>query len=243
MGRIRAKVVLTLAAVIATSLVVTVATFGQRPETLLPPGLQVTYDAQPVPIPVPSEGRIPVSLRLATSISREDGSHPPAAMQLRFAFDRQLRLDLGDVPVCPSGIRSQGRTGRDPCPEAKIASGRSKWEVLFPGQEPIRGEGRTSVYKIARDKIAIRAYIVAPVAGDIVITTKLSRAPAGSRYGILATASIPKVAGRNGSLVYMGLRFRKGLFSAACPQRKLQSSLATRFADGSLASVTSETVC
>ncbi|HWJ42982.1 MAG TPA: hypothetical protein VNR67_06085, partial [Solirubrobacterales bacterium] len=162
MERVSGKVLLALAAALATCLIATAATFAQRADAPLPPNVQMSFAAQPAPIPVPSEGRMPVSLRLAASISLEDGSHPPAASRLRFDLDRRFRLDLGDVPACPSGIRSQGRTGRDPCPEARIASGRSGWEVLFPGQEPIRAEGPTTAYKIARDRMAIRAFVTGP---------------------------------------------------------------------------------
>lgn len=243
MERVCAKVVLAVAAVIATGLVAAAATFGQGADDLFPPDLQIAYTAQPAPIPAPSEGRVPVSLRLATSVSFEDGSHPPPATRLRFAFDRQLRLALDDIPACRSGVRSQSRTGESPCPESRIASGRSKWDVAFPGQEPVLVEGRTSAYKIDSRKMAFHVFLSAPVTADIVTTVELSQAPRGSRYGLLATASIPKVAGGSGSLVYLALRFRKGIFSAACPQRDLKSSLAARFAEGTLASVTSTTVC
>jgi hypothetical protein len=54
-------------------------------------------------------------------------------------------------------------------------------------------------------------------------------------YGLSAAASIPKLAGGSGSLTYLGLRFRKGLFSAACPKRHLQFGVADSFADGTSA--------
>ena len=243
MGILRAKAVLALAVAVATCLVAAATASGQRPETPLPPDIDVTYDSQPAPIPVPSEERIPISLRLSTSIEMEDGSHPPPVRELRFAFDRQYRLDLGDVPTCPPGIRSQSRTGESPCPEAEIASGRSKWDVAFPGQEALQVEGRTVAYKIPRGKIAIHVFLPAPVTADVVTTVELSRAHKGSRFGLLATASLPKVAGGNGSLLYLGLRFDKGLFSVACPQRNLQSSLAAGFVDGTRVSVGSLTPC
>lgn len=242
MGNLRAKAVLALAVAVATCLVAAATVFGQRPETPLPPDIDVTYGLQPAPIPVASEGRIPVSLRLSTSIEMEDGSHPPATRELRFAFDRQYRLDLGDVPICPAAVRSQGR-GESPCPEAEIASGRSEWDVAFPGQEPMQVEGRTVAYKIPHGKLALHVFLSAPVTADIVTTVELSRAPKGSRYGLLATAFLPKVAGGNGALLYMGLRFDKGLFSVACPQRNLQSSLAAGFVDGTRVSVGSLTTC
>ena len=243
MRNVRAKAVLALAVAIATWLATAAPVNGHGPETLLPPEIKATYDSEPAPIPVPSEGRSPISLRLATSIEMEDGSHPPPSQELRFAFDRHYRLDLGDIPACPPAIRSQSRTGESPCPEAEIASGRSRWDVAFPGQDPVQVEGRTVAYKIPRGKIAIHVFLPAPVTGDVVTTVELSRAPKDSRYGLLATASLPKVAGGSGSLLYMGLRFRKGLFSVACPQGKLQSSLAAGFVDGTRVSVDSLTAC
>jgi hypothetical protein len=243
MGKVRAKVLLTLAVAIATCLVGAGATFGQRGIDLLPPQVKLTYASQPAPIPVPAEGRIPVSLRLATSIEMNDGSHPPPARELRFEFDRQFRLNLRGVPTCSGGIRSHGRTGASPCPEAEIASGRSRWDVAFPGQQPVQVEGRTVAYKIPRGEIALHVYLSAPVAADIVTTVKLSRAPEGSRYGLVATASVPKVAGGSGSLIDLRLRFRRGLFSLACPQRRFQSQLTSFFADGTRASLATLITC
>lgn len=243
MGKVRAKVLLTLAAAIAASLVLVSTTFGQRGIDLFPPQVKLTYASRPAPIPVPAEGRIPVSLRLATSIEMDDGSHPPPLRELRFEFDRQFRLDLGDVPTCPSGIRSQSRTGEDPCPEARIAFGRSKWDVAFPGQEPVQVEGRTTAYKIDSRRVALHVFLPAPVTADVVATAEVSRAPKGNLYGLLIAASVPKVAGGYGSLVDLRLRFRKGLFSLACPQRRFQSKLTGSFVDGTRTSVATLVTC
>lgn len=243
MGRFHAKAVLTLVAAIVVCLAATAAAFGQRGIDLFPPAVKLSYDAQPAPIPVPAEGRIPVSLRLATSIEMNDGSHPPPAQELRFEFDRQFRLALGDVPTCPAGVRSQSRGETNPCPEAEVASGRSKWEVAFPGQEPTQVEGRTTAYKIAPEKMVLRVFLAAPVVAEVVTTAKLSRAPKGGPYGIRLTATLPKIAGGSGSLLYLGLRFRKGLFSLACPQRRFQSKLTGSFVDGTRASVATFAAC
>jgi hypothetical protein len=243
MGRFRAKVMLTLAVAAATFLVAAAATFGQRGIDFLPPQVKLTYASQPAPIPVAAEGRIPVSLRLASSIAMDDGSHPPAARELRFEFDRQFRLALGGVPTCPSGVRSQSRTGKDPCPEARIAFGRSRWEVAFPEREPIQVEGRTVAYKIDSRKLAFHVFLSAPVTADVVTTAELSRTPKGNLYDQVVTVSVPKVAGGYGSLADLRLRFRKGLFSLACPQRRFQSKLTSSFVDGTRVSVATLTTC
>jgi len=232
MKGVRAKAVLTLLVAIVMSLVAAAPSLGDRTDDLFPPTALMRFSATPAPIPVPSEGRIPVSLRLATSIEIEDGSHPPPAEELRFEFDRGFRLALADIPTCPSGVRSQSRTEESPCPEARVASGRSRWDVAFPGQEPVQVAGRTTAFKIAPRKLAFHVFLAAPVTADVFMTVELSRAPAGDRYGLRATATIPKVAGGYGSLVDFRLRFRKGLFSLTCPQRKVQSRLTADFADG-----------
>lgn len=242
MKSVLAKAILIFAFAITTGLV-PAATLGQAADDLPPPELRATYALDPAPIPAASEGRIPVSLRLATSVLVENGSHPPPATRLRFEFDRQFRIAFGDVPTCPSGIRSQGRTGKAPCPEARIASGRSSWDVAFPGQEPMQVEGRTSAYKIGPRKMAFHVFLPAPVTADVVSTVELSQAPKRSRYGLRATVSIPKVAGGYGSLLDLGLRFPKGLFSVACPQRSIQSGFVATFAGAGRLSAASATLC
>lgn len=62
-------------------------------------------------------------------------------------------------------------------------------------------------------------------------------------YGFRASVPIPKIAGGYGSLVQLGLRFRKGLFSVACPQGRLQSRVTDSFADGSVVGGTVITTC
>ena len=228
--------------VVVVGLTATATSLGQRADNLLPPVLRTTFALDPAPIPVASEGRIPVSLRLATSVVSEDGSHPPAATQLRFDFDRRFRLALGDVPTCPSGVRSQSRGQMETCPEARVASGRSRWDVAFPGQKQIQVEGRTTAYKIGTRRLAFRVFLPAPVTAEVIAPVELSRAPTRT-YGLRAAVSIPKIAGGHGSLLDLGLRFRQGLFSLACPQRSFQSGFLATFADGSRLSAASATLC
>lgn len=207
------------------------------------PHLFTTFRATPSPMPTPSEGRIPVSLRLAGSIWTDDGSHPPAADELRFSFDRQLRLDLSGVPRCPwAPAQSYPAFDWNSCEPATVAGGRIKWEVAFPEQEAFRTGGEATAYRGRQNKLLIRTYVPAPVSGEVVIPVKLSPIGEG-RYGFKATASVPELAGGAGSLVYLGLRFRKGLFSAACPDGRLQSGVTVFFVDGSVAGGSVITTC
>jgi hypothetical protein len=206
-----------------------VATFAESGVDLLLPEIQSSLRADPAPIPAPAEGRIPVSLRLADTISTNDGSHPPAATEVRFDLDRQLRFDMADVPTC----RPTSRVPRDqtPCDEGRLASGRIQVEVEFPEQQPVRVLGDATAYKTGPRAMTIFTYLSAPVTGMMLIPMTVPRKATGI-YGLSATASIPKVAGGSGSLTYLGLRFRKGLFSAACPKGRLQFGLRNAFSDG-----------
>jgi hypothetical protein len=242
MGKVRGKAVLVVAVAIATCLIAAATVVGQRPEIGFPPQVELTYSSQPAPVPAPSEGRIPVSFRLSTSISLEDGSHPQAATRLRFEFTRQFGLSLADFPTCPRASFGP-RSERSPCEEEKFAAGRSKWEVAFPGQEPLQVEGRTIAYKIGSRRMAFRVFLPAPVAAEVLIPVKLTQVPPGTIYKIRATAAIPKVAGGYASLLHLGLHFRRGVFSLACLQGGFQSSLTADFVDGTRSSVAQLRVC
>ncbi len=232
MKGIRAKRVFRVAAVFAVVSSSAGSALAEGRFDPLLPVVRSTLGATPSPIPAPSEGRIPVSLRLADSISTEDGSHPPAATEVRFSFDRHLRLDLSGVPRCPwAPVQSYPAFDWSDCKPATVGSGRIKWEVAFPEQEAVRVGGEATVYRGNRNKLLIRTSVPAPISGDVVMPVALSPRNEGI-YGLSATASIPKIAGGSGSLAYLGLRFRRGLFSAACPKRHLQFGVTDTFADG-----------
>jgi hypothetical protein len=232
MKGIRAKQACAVAAVFALASISAGSALAEGRIDSPLPVVHTTLTATPAPIPAPSEGRVPVSLRLADTVSTDDGSHPPAAAEIRFELDRQLRLDLSGVPRCPwASIHSYPAFDWSICKPAIVAGGRIGWEVAFPEREAFQAGGETTVYRGNRNKLLIRTYVSAPISSEIVIPIALSLASEG-RYGLSATASIAGLAGGSGSLTYLGLRFRKGLFSAACPKRRLQFGVTDTFADG-----------
>ncbi|HET8956444.1 MAG TPA: hypothetical protein VFN18_12370 [Solirubrobacterales bacterium] len=198
------------------------------------PNLHTTFSAIPSPIPVPSEGRIPVSLRLADSVWTDDGSHPPAATEIRFEFDKSYRLDLAGVERCLwAPLQSYPAFDWSTCAPAIVAGGRIKWELADPEGEVARVGAEAIAYRGRANRLLVRTEVPAPVSGEVVIPVKLSRGAKGV-YDLKATATIPKIAGGSGSLTYLGLRFRKGLFSAACPKGRLQVGVRNAFDDGEL---------
>lgn len=239
-GRFRQGLGVALAVCLLAALVGAGSSSAERLIDIGLPNLHTGLVATPAPIPAPSEGRIPVSLRLANSIWTDDGTHPPAATEVRFALDKQLRLDMAGVPIC----KPASRIPRDqtPCDEGKVASGRIQLEVQFPEQQPMRVLGDATAYKTGPRSMTVFAFLPAPVTGMLLVPVTISRGGSGI-YGFEVTASIPKAAGGSGSLTYLGLRFRKGLFSAACPKWRLQARVTDTFADGTRLAGGSITTC
>lgn len=176
-----AIITLAIAVALCAAMPVTLGVAGSRPihassGIVIPfPHLFAALRVTPSPMPTPSEGRIPVSLRLADSIWTDDGSHPPAAEELRLSFDRQLRLDLSRVPRCRLlPVQSYPAFDWESCKPATLASGQIKWEVAFPEQEAVRTGGEATAYRGMRNKLLIRTFVPAPVSGEVVIPVKLS---------------------------------------------------------------------
>lgn len=180
---------------------------------------------------------MPVSLGLADTVATSDGSHPPATTALRFELDRAFRFDMKDVATCSPLQGRQAERGREPCTVGELAGGRLEAEVQFPEQGPVRVSGEATAYKTGPRKMLIAAFLGAPVTGSLLIPVKVGEAP-GSRYGVKLTAAVPKLAGGSGSLIYLGLRFRKGVFSLACHEQGFQAQVRSTLTDGTeLASV------
>jgi hypothetical protein len=84
----------------------------------------------------------------------------------------------------------------------------------------------------------IHAYITLPVPAAIVTTLKIKKIHHG-RYGLLTTATIPKIAGE-GAVTSFSLKIGKNytykgkkvsILSAKCPDGKLQAHALAKFAD------------
>lgn len=173
------------------------------------------FVVDPSPLPSPKEGRVPTSLRFTDTIWTDDDSQPPALEELQLSLDRRFRLDLSDTP-------NQGELG----------SGPIRFEVASAEGKATKVGATATAYKGRRGTMLIRAKLGAPVEEEVVIPVKLGRMDTGSIYGVRLTASIPQVADGSASLVYLGLRFRTGVFSIACTKGRIQSGLTQTFADG-----------
>lgn len=209
-----------------------------KPELPIAPPMQASATLTVSPKVLSPSKQTPVSLRTGITFWREDGSRLPALSELRLSFDRHLRLRLEEVPACRGGIRSQVR-GNGPdkaCPESIVGRGRMRAEVRFPDQPPVPLSSKATIVKGQptgrRQKLYLHTEFSAPVTSAIVTTVEIKPIRDGV-YGLEAVATLPKIAGGAGSVTHLGLRFRKGVFTATCPRRdRLQIRQQAFFADG-----------
>jgi len=242
MGRVRANFACALVSGLALALVAAPAGAEGPIRTPLPHAF-VGFTVESTPMPSRKEDRIPTSLRLTDTIWADDGSRPPALEELRVQLDSRLRLDLDGIPRClPPAVQVSPPFDWDSCKKAEVATGPIQFEVGLPEQEPVELSGAATAYNGRRGAMTIRALLPNPIDGEILIPVKLSRADGGV-YGVALTASFPKLANGAGSLVYLGLRFRRGIFSVACTKRRFQSRVSHTFADGTEAAETSLSDC
>jgi hypothetical protein len=245
---VRARLTSTVVLGAVTAMLVASASAAASPVDLPPPTVETILGGGLTPTKLPVRERIPVSLRLAETVRTPDGSHPPALQGLRVDLDRQLGLSVKGLPSCPRylGGRQSREKPFERCEDAKVGSGTVELEVAFPEQTPVDISGELSVYnggfRDGRTMFWLFVYFPAPVTGGILMPLDIRRDGHG-RYGWLGQLEIPKIANGAGSITYLGVRFRRRIFSASCAGGRLLTGARSRFADGSVVSSTLTRTC
>lgn len=203
---------------------------------LLPPEVEARFEADFTPKALPKRDQAPISLRTAMGFKNSDGSHPPALNEFEIEEDRHLRLNLKDVPVCGHGT-VESPPPQQRCREALIGTGKVVVNIKFPEQETVITHAKVFAFNAgmrdgARD-IMLSAYISVPTPAVMVFWVKVKKIGSGP-YGLNVVGSVPKIAGGSGSVTYLGVRFHKGVFSAACPDRSLSTQFTATFVEGAL---------
>jgi hypothetical protein len=235
-----------LALALAVGVSMASATASADVSLLLPPEalLRTTFN----PARLPAYEAKPISVALTEAIRNPDGSHPPALQELDLDLDRHLGLSVKGLPRC-GPLLQESPTRQEPfarCDDAKVGAGNMKVEVAFPEQQPVQVSGRVSVYNRGvvngRTGFLLHVYLSAPVTGSIVASLEVGRRVEGP-YGWHGVLRVPKIANGAGSITYLGFRFRKGIFSASCPGKRLLTHGLNRFADGEVGTSTLIRTC
>jgi hypothetical protein len=211
---------------------------------LEPPRVEEEFEAGFLPSVLSRSEQTPISLRTAMRFKTSDGTPPPAVKEFELSEDRHARLNLKGVPVCPPG-NVESPPPQQRCKAAEIGAGKMLVNIHFPGESPIEKNTELTVFNRGLNEgsrtFLIVGYLRVPTPAQIITTVTVKRSSPG-RYKLKLVGAIPKIAGGSGSVTYLGLRFRKGVFSAICEDRHLNTRLRTLFADGtSLGSAVSRT--
>ena len=207
--------------------------------------IEVQYNGGFSPTVLSKKKPTPISFNVAAKIASLDPEekHPPAVREFTIEGDKNGSIDVKGIPKCRSGeIQStDSKTARSKCGPALIGSGKTDVEVKFPEQQPIIAHSELLAFnggvKGGVTTLYIHAFLTAPVVAAVVTTVKVKKISKG-RYGLLSTASIPKIAGGSGSPIFFTLTLKKGIISATCTDGHLNAHGTAIFADSSKVSGT-----
>lgn len=192
----------------------------------------------------------PIALTAEGKISTVNGEHPPALKEALVETDKNGQIQVKGFPTCKSGqLQSQDTSHAEAiCKDAIIGKGTTNIEIAFPESKVVPVSSKLLVFNGGEAggvvTLYIHAYITVPVPAAVVTTLKIKKIHHG-RYGLLTTATIPKIAGGSGSVTAFSLKIDKkytykgkkvSVLTAKCPDGKLQAHATAVFADGTRAS-------
>jgi hypothetical protein len=198
--------------------------------------IEAKFDASVSPKALAKSEQTPLSSWVSMSFKNSDGTHPPALKEFEIEEDRHLRLNLTGVPACHGLGIQDGIPLQQKCRGSLIGTGRMVVNIQFPEQEPIVTRSKVTAYNegvgsSGTRSLLLAAYITVPTPAVIVTTVEVKNSSLG-RYGLKLVGSVPKIAGGSGSVTYLAWRLHKGIFSATCADRHLQTGFKANFVDG-----------
>jgi hypothetical protein len=228
------------AAVLALAVLVVASVAVAAPwEKFVVGDLEVQYNGGFSPKVISKKKPTPITFNVAAKVASLDPveKHPPALREFVIEGDKHATFDVKGTPTCESGqIQSTtSEAARKACAPALIGSGKTDVEVKFPEQPPIIAHSELLAFnggvKDGTTTLYIHAFLTAPVVAAVVTTVKIKKIRKG-RYGLLSTATIPKIAGGSGSPVFFTLTLKKGIIDATCPDGHLNARGVGAFDDG-----------
>jgi len=243
--RKRAFALVVLTGVLASALAgVAVA---EKATTVKAGNLVFTINGGVTPKALPKKTMAPITLNVEGKIATADGTHPPALIEAIVDTDKNGTIDARGVPTCKQG-ELEARTTTEAekaCKPAIVGTGITDVELQFPESKPVPIHSKLLALnggtKGGKTTIFIHAYLSNPVSAALVTTVKVAKVKNGP-YGIRSVATIPRIAGGDGSVTAFTLKFPKQLFAykgkkhgyllAKCPQGKFVAQAEAKFASG-----------
>jgi hypothetical protein len=225
-----------LIAAVATAAVFVVGgvASAEKPVTVVSGNIHTEFNGGFSPKTLSKKKLTPISFWISGAMKHIDGTHIPPMREFVLEGDKNASISVKGIPVCNPG-KLQSTTSakaRAACGKTLVGSGVAKAGIKFEEQEeiPVKSEllafnggtrgGVTTLY--------LHAYITVPIPAAIITPVKVKRIKKG-RYGLLSTATIPKIAGGSGSVTFFKLRLKKGILSAKCPDGRLNARGSAEF--------------
>ena len=188
----------------------------------------------------------PIALGISGEINTLDGTHPPAVKEVLIETDKNGALNVKGYPVCKPGRITATTTAQamKNCGPALVGEGQTNIEILFEESKQIPVHSKLLVFNGGvsggTTTLLIHAYITFPIPAAVVTTVKIKKIHRGP-YGLLSTASIPKIAGGSGSVRSFELEIKKTLhykgkafhiLTLKCPNGRVPVHATAVFSDG-----------
>jgi hypothetical protein len=214
-----------------------------KASTVIEGNLKLTFNGGFAPSVLPKTALAPIALTVEAKVATIDGTHIPALTEAVIETDKNGAINVKGYPTCTSAkLQSQDTEHAEKiCKNAIVGSGTTTAEVELAESKPVLVNSKLLVFNGGErggvTTLFVHAYFSAPVSGAIVSTVKIKKIHHG-RYGLLSTATIPKIAGGAGSIKAFSLKIDKkftykgkkvSVLTAKCPDGKLQAHLTAKF--------------
>lgn len=213
-------------ALVLAALLAAVAAHG---EIVQRGSLRVSFDGQLSPRELPRDRPAPVSVQLDGSIGTADGSRPPQLRTISIAVNRNGRLFLQGLPICPIEALKQSSTEAAllACRGALVGHGRFGVNLDFPNATFIPAVGDVRAFNgryRGRPALLLHIYVSSPARATFVLPFEVSR-PGDGDFGTVFSARIPEIASDLGYVtdieLTIGRKYRfagkeRSFLSASC---------------------------
>lgn len=181
----------------------------------------------------PTRAAVTFSARFGT----RDGTHVPALRHFRLLADKDIEVDMSDVPVCRlSEIRGRlSREAEAACGDASVGSAQVETVAAVSSRRlrPDVGPRLLAFNGGVRDGVTtlyLHTYLDDPVSRAFVATVKVKRVRLGG-YGLLASVTLPRVVTPAVSVTSFGLRLIRGI-RVTCSDGRVNADFTAVFANG-----------
>lgn len=245
----RKRLTITMALAAAVALVVAGLAMAAKPTVVQVGNLKLTFNGGITPSKLPKNKMAPIALNVSGKFETTDGTHPPALKSFIVETDKNGGIDAKGYPTCKKG-KLEARTTAEAekaCPTSIVGKGTTDVELQFPESKPVPLHSKLVAFnggvKGGKTQILIHAYLSNPIAAAIVTDVKVKKVSHG-KYGLESVASVPVIAGGDGSVTSFNLTInkkfkvggkKKSYLTAKCPSGKLFAKGKAIFADGKAA--------